>query len=183
VIGVGHVSDTDRDAELLTVLEESRRLGFLGAAPVDEVVRHSRSFVAAIAGRAGRLVDLGSGGGVPGLVLAVDRPDLEIVLIDRRQKRTDWLERAVRRLDLVDRVVVACTDATAWPSQDAELVTARGFGPPEPTLRLAARIVRPGGAVVISEPPAGDRWAPELLAELGVRRTVIGAVARFDGFT
>ena len=45
-----------------------------------------------------RLVDLGSGGGLPGLVLADAYPERAITLVDRREKRTDFLRRAVRRL-------------------------------------------------------------------------------------
>ena len=61
-----------------------------------------------------------------------------------------------------------------------DAVVARGFGPPERTLRVATRLVRVGGAVVISEPPSGDRWDPALLTELGVRRRRVGPVSRFD---
>ena len=46
----------------------------------------------------GTVVDLGSGGGVPGLVIARARPDLRLVLVDRRAARTDHLPRLVRRL-------------------------------------------------------------------------------------
>lgn len=154
-------------------LEESRRLGFLGARPVGEVVTHARGFVDALDGVVGEVADLGAGGGVPGFVIAHDRPDLELTLIDRRAKRTDFLERMVRRLQWTDRIHVLTADVeqvvrTSPASFDA--VVARGFGPPEPTLSLAVGLVRTGGRVIISEPPAGDRWRPDLLAELGVSR-------------
>jgi 16S rRNA (guanine527-N7)-methyltransferase len=171
------------DAELIAVLADAQRLGFLGSRPVDEVVEHARSFVDAIDDCRGRLLDVGSGGGVPGLVVARSRPDLEVVLLDRREKRTDVLERAVRKLGLSERVAVVCADADSVASSSFDVVTARGFGPPERTLRLGVRLARAGGVVVISEPPGGDRWEPQLLDDLGVRRTVVGSVARFDGFT
>ncbi|HSM67599.1 MAG TPA: hypothetical protein VK860_14945, partial [Ilumatobacteraceae bacterium] len=61
-----------------------------------------------------------------------------------------------------------------------DAVVARGFGPPESTLALAARLARPGGRIVISEPPSGDRWAPEVVASLGVERIAVdGPVAVF----
>lgn len=154
----------------------------LGDRPIDEVIEHARSFVAALTESEGRVLDLGSGGGVPGLVIAWDRPDLEVHLVDRRARRTDELERSVRRLGVVDRCVVHCRDLTVIPpdwSQRFDAVVARGFGPPEPTLRLATQAVRPGGVVVISEPPVGDRWDPVLLEELGVRAERTGAVRRF----
>jgi 16S rRNA G527 N7-methylase RsmG len=60
-----------------------------------------------------------------------------------------------------------------------DVVTARGFGPPEFTLRSATRLIRPGGRIVISEPPAGDRWSAELLDELGLSATASGRVRVF----
>mgnify|MGYP001815913226 FL=1 len=168
------VAARSQDA-LLAVLTESQDLGFLGARPVVEVVDHARSFVAPLAALAAgaRVIDLGAGGGVPGLVIAHDRPDLVVYLLDRRTKRTDFLERVVRRLGWTDRVHVIPQDVRTCiseaPSGFAAAV-ARGFGPPDVTLQAAAQLVSAGGLIVISEPPSGDRWAPALLAGLGVAR-------------
>jgi 16S rRNA (guanine527-N7)-methyltransferase len=161
--------------DLRDALRESQRLGFLGGRPIDEVIDHARGFVRGLdeIGSDGSVVDLGAGGGVPGLVIAHDRIDLRITLLDRRTKRTDFLERMVHRLGWVGRVSVAARDVEAFtldhgPSFDAAV--ARGFGPPDETLARAVRLVRPGGRIVISEPPVGDRWDPARLAELGVVR-------------
>jgi 16S rRNA (guanine527-N7)-methyltransferase len=62
-------------------------------------------------------------------------------------------------------------------------VVARGFGPPEWTLRHAVGLLADQGRVVISEPPAGDRWRPELLAELGVSSVARGSVRIFEVLT
>lgn len=155
-----------------SVLEESQRLGFLGDRDITEVIDHARAFVAALEGTVGTVADLGSGGGVPGLVIAHDRPDLDVVLIDRRAKRTDFLDRMVRRLRWTDRVSVVCADVEEYivGAPLIDVAVARGFGPPETTLRLGAALVRPGGRVIISEPPAGERWSSDLLSEVGVRR-------------
>ena len=160
--------------ELYGALGESQRLGFLGDRPVDQVVEHARAFVGALAGVTGTVVDLGSGGGVPGLVVAADRADLRVVLLDRRAKRTDFLERVVRRLGWGDRVSVVNADADrAWRDlAPVEAVIARGFGPPEQTLATARRFVTDGGLIVISEPPSGDRWPEEMLRDHGVERLV-----------
>ena len=63
--------------------------------------------------------------------------------------------------------------------QAFDAVVARGFGPPEITLGLAVRLVRPAGRIVISEPPTGDRWDSELLVALGLRRLPVGPVSVF----
>ena len=70
--------DVVGDAELAAALAESQRLGMLGDRPVAEVIEHAGAFVLALAEVTGTVVDLGSGGGVPGLVIARARPDLRV---------------------------------------------------------------------------------------------------------
>ena len=159
--------------ELVTALGDAQRLGFLGARPIPDVVAHARGFVRALRahGEVDTVLDLGAGGGVPGLVVAHDLPDLHVTLLDRRAKRTDFLERVVRRLGWGDRVSVICADVESFvPTDPFDAVVARGFGPPEYTLTAALRLVRVGGPMVISEPPDADRWDEDVLAHLGVRR-------------
>ena len=159
--------------DLHDVLNESRRLGFLGPAPVEEVVDHAGAYVRALADVTGTIVDLGAGGGVPGLVVAAARPDLRLVMIDRRAKRTDFLDRMVRRLGETDRVQVVAGDVRRHLETDAgryDAAIARGFADPETTLTWGARLIRPGGRVVISEPPEGDRWDDDVLRAAGVER-------------
>jgi 16S rRNA (guanine527-N7)-methyltransferase len=182
----------------LDALRTAQRFGLLGARPVEDVVEHAREFVRALAGIGAvstdapgsstgswaglpTVVDLGSGGGIPGLVVAADRPDLSVTLVDRRQKCTDFLERAVAALEFRDRVTVRCCEAGTLivAGEQFDAVTARGFGPPSPTLRLAAKLVCPGGRIVISEPPEGSRWSSEPLDQLGLAHHREGAVAVF----
>ena len=176
--------------ELYEALGESQRLGFLGDRPIVEVIEHSRLFVTALdgldSGCGGKpeVIDLGSGGGVPGLVIAHYRPDVVLTLLDRRTKRTDFLKRLISRLGWADRVTVIADDAINVVKTSREFydaVVARGFGPPDQTLTIATALVRPGGRVVISEPPYGDRWSPALLEELRVERlSSVGRVAIFE---
>ena len=111
----------------------------------------------------------------PRLVIAAARPDLEIVLLDASERRTDWLVLAVTRLGWTDRIRVVTGRAevlgrqTAWrASQDA--VVARSFGPPLVTAECAVPFLRLGGVMVVSEPPhpSHDRWPSAALAELGL---------------
>ena len=176
------------DAELLDVLAAAQRAGFLGARPVGEVVAHARCFVAALDPVRGAVIDLGSGAGIPGLVIALDRPDLDVTLLDRRTKRTDFLERMVRRLGWQDEVAVVAMDVDELGDGRRgtfDAVTARGFGPPDRTLRAAARLGRPGGRIVVSEPPGavdrGARWPTDLLRSVDVVRVPQGSrVAVFE---
>lgn len=184
----------DPDGPLLEALRTSQRLGLLGARPVPEVVAHARAFVAALEGVTGRVLDLGAGGGVPGLVIAHDRPDLEVWLLDRRRTRMDVVQRLVHRLGVEERVRVVVDDArtfarairdeaTSGAAGRFDAVVARGFGPPEHTLRIARSLMSESGRIVISEPPDGDRWPPALLDELGLDRARRGPVAVFTART
>jgi 16S rRNA (guanine527-N7)-methyltransferase len=159
--------------DLIDVLTRSQQLGFLGRRPVAEVVEHASGFVQALAGVTGHVVDLGSGGGVPGFVIASARSDLEVTLIDRRTKRTDFLERMVHKYGLRDRVHVIAGDTDDVVIERGgtfDAAVARGFGPPEITLATGATLVKIGGLVVISEPPEGDRWSLLEIDDVGVER-------------
>lgn len=162
-------------ADLTAVLQESQRLGFLGVRPIDEVIEHSRAFVRGLRDLEpnSTVVDLGAGGGVPGLVIAHERPDLQVTLLDRRTKRTDFLARVVLRLGWYERVHVAAADVVDFSrgrEASFDAAVARGFGPPSETLAYAAALIAGHGRIVISEPPDGDRWEPELLERLNVVR-------------
>jgi 16S rRNA (guanine527-N7)-methyltransferase len=164
--------------DVVNVLRESQRLGFLGERAIDEVVAHARSFVDALPVETRTVVDLGAGGGVPGFVVAHDRPDLHITLVDRRAKRTDFLSRMVRRLGWADRVTVVEADVEDVIERSPatfDVAIARGFGPPVITIEYAAKLVIPTGRVIISEPPQGDRWDSSQLADLGLCRVDDGS--------
>lgn len=165
---------TGADEALVQALTSSQRLGMLGARPVPEVIDHAEAFVAALADVRGLVVDLGTGGGVPGLVIAWQRPDLRLVLVDRRATRTDHVQRLVARLELGARVEVRTAEATHLDdlAGRADAVVARGFGPPEHTIAAAAPLLRHDvGRLIVSEPPhAANRWPDTLLRPYGLRR-------------
>ncbi len=163
-----------RAAALQAALEQSRELGFLGPGPAVFHVEHALLMVS-MTPEEGRLLDLGSGGGVPGLVVATARPGLQVVLVDAMAKRCDFLVSAVHQIGLEDRVTVEHGRAEVLARRDDlragfDMVVARSFGPPAATAECAAGFVRQGGRVLVSEPPVDDpgRWPPGPLAELGL---------------
>mgnify|MGYP001157122244 FL=1 len=83
-------------------------------------------------------LDLGSGAGFPGLVIAAMRPDLEVILVESRKRRVDWLERAREGLALENCRVAGCRleDVERF---DAGTISARAFAPLDRLLGLAAR--------------------------------------------
>ena len=161
--------------DVLHWLERSREVGFLGPGPVDDHVAHAVGFAEAVGEAPGSVVDLGSGGGVPGLVLAQRWADTRFVLLDSSERRTDFLRTAVKGLGWGDRVEVVRSRAEVAGRDDAlrgwfDVVVSRSFGPPPVTAECAAPLLRTGGLLVVSEPPTGEqRWPEEGVAVVGLR--------------
>ena len=163
---VGGGVTPSESAAVESVLARSRSLGFLGPGSLRVQVEHALGFAAGPVGAAGvaprRVLDLGSGGGVPGLVLAPAWPDTEVVLMDAVARRAAFLESAVATLGLGVRVRVVRARAEA-AGRDAALrghfdvVVARGFGPPAVTAECAAPFLVLGGEVAGQRPPCGQR--------------------------
>lgn len=158
--------------ELLAQLGRARSLGFLGPGPVEPHLDHALVFVDALHAVSGTVVDLGSGGGLPGLVVGVARPDLHLVLLDARAVRCRFLEEAVERLGLDAEVVEGRAELAGRSALrgTASAVVARSFGTPATTAECAAPLLEVGGCLVVSEPPDLDhhRWPTHGLAALGL---------------
>jgi 16S rRNA (guanine527-N7)-methyltransferase len=181
-------------AQLHQILEEARAAGFLGPGPVTTHLRHAEGFVAVCRrlwpdGPAPPvLLDLGSGGGLPGLVVATHWPEATLVLLDAQGRRTTFLSGAVRRLHLEARVSVRQDRAEAAGRDPAfrgnfDGVLARSFGRPAVVAECAAPLLKVGGWLVVSEPPGdspvgpsgpssdplvAERWSAEPLCQLGL---------------
>lgn len=158
-------------------LERSREVGFLGPGPVETHVEHALGFADAVGASPRSAVDLGSGGGLPGLVLASVWPETEFVLLDSMERRTAFLQEAVTGLGWHGRVAVVRTRAEVAGRDEAfrgwyEVVVSRSFGSPPATAECAAPLLRVGGRLVVSEPPHGEapteRWPDEGLTTLGL---------------
>lgn len=166
---------TDLDA-LEGVLEDARRLGFLGPDPVRRHIDHARSWAEAL--EPAPFLDLGSGAGVPGLIFALVWPDHPATLLDGQLKRTAWLRTAVVRLGVGDRVTVLegrAEDLAHDPDwrEQFPLVTARSFAAPAATAECGSGMLGVGGRLAVSEPPEAvpERWSKAGLAGLGMAMT------------
>ena len=94
----------------------------------------------------GPVVDLGSGAGLPGIPVAVARPDLLLTLVEPRQLRVAFLELAIGRLSL-SNVRVSPRPAQELPP-DAEACLARGFGDPSRTWEVARGLLHADGSLI-----------------------------------
>lgn len=185
----GPIDPWAADDELMAVLRRSQRLGYIGGTELDSHIAHALGFVSLIGDAPGDALDLGSGGGLPGLVLARYWTSSNWVLLDGSQTRTTFLDHAVRELDLRDRVTVVrgrAEEVGHDPTrrEQFDLVVARSFGPPAVVAECASPFLRVGGTLVVSEPPeSGDRWNhPDELDLLGLERPArVDSAAMTDG--
>jgi 16S rRNA (guanine527-N7)-methyltransferase len=121
------------------------------------------------------VVDLGSGAGLPGLPIAVVRPDLEVTLAESRQIRAAFLELAIERLRLGNVSVFPGPAEDLAPGSD--VCVARGFGDASHTWEIARSLLDPHGALLywagrsftLEDVPAGAsaRVAAEATLESG----------------
>jgi 16S rRNA (guanine527-N7)-methyltransferase len=158
------VADNDGvTGSLNEVLLAARAAGFLGPGPIDRHLRHAQGFVD-LAKRQPRLtaqpriLDLGSGGGLPGLVVAEEWPEATLVLLDANRRRSSLLERSVISCGLRDRVSVVQQRAEVSGRDPAfratfDGVVVRSFGVPAVVAECAAPFLRQGGWLIVSEPP------------------------------
>jgi 16S rRNA (guanine527-N7)-methyltransferase len=169
---------TPSEAELLDVLVRAQSLRFLGPGDPADHLSHALGFrdavVAHVGGEPDRFCDLGTGGGVPGLVLAAVWPESHGALVESAARRCAALEGWSRDLGIQDRVEVLHGRAEFWAHEDGyresfQVVTARSFARPGITAEMAAGLVRVGGALVVSDPPdaPAERWPEAALANLG----------------
>jgi len=164
-------------------LEAARERGALGPGPVTQHIKHARGFARALAEVAGVLspttvLDLGSGGGLPGLVLALVWPASHFVLLDSSERRVAQLTEAVLATGLEERVVARWGRAETV-GRDPDLrgrisvVVSRSFGPRAVTAECGAPFLEEGGNLVVSSPPdeephLEERWPTAALDGLGL---------------
>jgi 16S rRNA (guanine527-N7)-methyltransferase len=166
------------------LLSEARTAGFLGPGQIQPQLEHAEGFgtVARRLAPAGPVsfVDLGSGAGLPGLVVANGWPDVSMALVEANGRRAAFLRRAADRLGLSARVTVLEARAEVCGRQEGlragfDGVLARSFGRPAVVAECAAPLLRVGGWLIVSEPPRtgpesdeGSRWPATELLQFGL---------------
>jgi 16S rRNA G527 N7-methylase RsmG len=147
------MTDDTRLIAALTVIQER---GAIGERSLADAVAHADRFADLIPLGRHSVVDLGSGGGLPALVIAWRRVDLSVTMIERRATRADLLLRAIASLDLGGRAIVLNQDVSEvcdTPGVGFDVVTARSFADVATTVRFVDRLLLRGGSALVSEPP------------------------------
>jgi 16S rRNA (guanine527-N7)-methyltransferase len=157
-----HVDGAKSFAKMLT--EHGVERGLIGPREVDRLWdRHllNSAAIAELLPQGSRVVDVGSGAGLPGIPLAIARPDLELTLLEPMARRVAWLTEVVETLGLSVTVVRGrAEEAAAWEQlSGSDVVTARAVAPLERLARWCLPLLRPGGQLLALK---GESAAEEL---------------------
>jgi 16S rRNA (guanine527-N7)-methyltransferase len=169
----GAAEAADRYARLLAGVGVER--GVIGPNEVPRVwERHllNSAVVAELVPPGYSLVDLGSGAGLPGIVLAMLLPDNEVVLLEPMLRRATFLEECVAELGLGNARVVRARAEQMAGKLAVDVVTARAVAPLDRLAVLAVGLLKPGGIVLAvkgAKASAEVRDAKAALDRLGLR--------------
>ena len=98
----------------------------------------------------GRLADVGSGAGFPGLPIAMTVPGLGVTLIEANQKKAAFLSEVIRRLDLRNTMVLRARLSEVTEELGAfDFITARAVGPHSELIRWSFRFLKPSGRLIL----------------------------------
>ena len=170
----GALGQARRYAELLATDGVTR--GLIGPRETERLWdRHllNCAVVAELLPEHGVLVDIGSGAGLPGIVLAMLRPSLRVVLLEPLLRRSVFLEECVAELGLSNATVLrARAEEKAAAHSKADVATARAVAPLDRLVGWAAPLLRPDGELLAIKGRSADEEvaaARPLLSRLGVR--------------
>lgn len=136
--------------------------GLLGPREVDRIWdRHlvNCAVVAELIPEKARVVDIGSGAGLPGIVLGIVRPDIRMTLLEPLLRRTNFLDECVRELGLTHVEVVRGRAEEYAGKLSADVATARAVAPLDRLANWSLPLLRPGGMMLALK---GDRAYTEL---------------------
>lgn len=174
----GAVDQARRYAELLATDGVTR--GLIGPRETERLWdRHllNCAVVAEFLPERGVLVDIGSGAGLPGVVLAMLRPSLHVILLEPLLRRSVFLEECVTQLGLSNATVLrARAEEKAAAHIKADVASARAVAPLDRLAGWAAGLLRPGGELLAIKGQSAEEEiaaARPVLSRLGVRSTEV----------
>lgn len=119
-----------------------------------------------------RLVDVGSGAGLPGIPLALARPQLQVTLLDSNHKKTVFLQQAVIDLQLTNVTVVCARVEEFQPQERFDMVISRAFSDLGEFARLTRHLCAPGGTLLAMKGLHPYEEIAQLPAEVSVQSVV-----------
>lgn len=174
-----------RYAQLLTGMGVER--GIVGPAEAERIWdRHllNCAVIARLIPSRCSLVDLGSGAGLPGIVLAMLLPSAKVTLVEALARRVAFLEECVAELGLANAQVVRGRAEDLAGRLAADVVVSRAVAPLEKLAGLSVGLARPGGRVLAIKGASAEAElvrARPVLARLGVADARVSQVSSADG--
>lgn len=158
---------------LTEVFSRAQQRGWIGHQDIADYLDHSLGFAHAARNQPETAIDLGSGGGIPALVLIALWPQSSWTLVEASLARAAFLELQCAQLGYGERVEVCHRDAFSLKNEkqfaeQADLVTVRSFGPVQSVIAAAAPLLRQGGELVVSAAPDASPWPESLLVSYGM---------------
>ena len=130
--------------------------------------------------RDAEVCDIGSGAGLPGLVLAIRRPDLRVTLVEPLLRRTTFLSETVERLGLGNVTVVRDRAENLHGTSEFDVVTSRAVAPLPRLLAWSLPLVRPGGSMLALKGASAREEVTNAEAELRRWRVAATEVLEID---
>ncbi len=167
------------------LLNGNKKANLVGAADADTLLSHhlldSLSCLVALPADSPRIMDIGSGAGLPGLPLAIARPDLSVTLLDSSVKRSAFAQEVIARLGLKNVAVICARaeDAGRDPAlrEGFDCIVARAVAPLPTLVEYALPFLTLGGVFIAQRGPKADeetKSAGFAIAELnGLLKEVI----------
>ncbi|WP_243228436.1 16S rRNA (guanine(527)-N(7))-methyltransferase RsmG [Microbacterium sp. CIAB417] len=132
------------------LVEQGEERGLIGPLELPRIwTRHILNSAIAAPLMHGSVADIGSGAGLPGIVLAIARPDVRFTLIEPMERRVAWLDEQVASLALTNVEVVRARAEEARRQREFDVVTARAVSALRALIPLTAPLARDGGELVL----------------------------------
>jgi len=170
-----HFSKLDQYAQ--TLIEDGVKLGLIGPREVDRIWdRHilNCAAISELITDGQSIIDIGSGAGLPGLVLAILNPHSKVTLIEPMQRRCDFRNETVQKLDLKNITILK--DRAENVSTQAQVVTSRAVAPLNKLLDWSLpRVLKNGKVLAIKGEKANDELV-QAKSELSALKNMTAAI-------
>ena len=151
--------------------------------PADIIIKHFVDSLTPLPylDRSGRLLDIGSGAGFPGIPLKIGAPQLQVHIVDARRKKTSFLKHLIRTLELKGVTALhSRAEEMEQPEQPFQVIISRAFRRLEPLIKLVSPLMKPGNMLVAMLGPTANEEQSRFQALASVENLEIKQIVVLD---